>query len=278
MIIIDERFKNQIPPLSLEEYTLLKESIKQDGLRDSLTVWNTTAGQVLIDGHNRFEICKELGIVPHTFEMFFDNREQAEDWIDKNQLGRRNLSPDDFRIILGRRYNRQKKQQSGRSDRDLSGGQFVHPKTAESLAEEHGVNEKTVRRAGQFAEAVDAVTKEQPDLAMMGKKAVMEAARKKLFADAAIKREEKTQDRKLSPEEKRNIENGIREEVQQFMEKGKELIESRLSVNTLDGFLRTVDVHMKYCKSRTEKIEHLQDMIKKCREIVVDMQKEKANG
>jgi hypothetical protein len=34
------------------------------------------------------------------------------------------------------------------SDRDFSGGQIVHLKTAEHLAEEHGVNEKTVRRAG----------------------------------------------------------------------------------------------------------------------------------
>jgi hypothetical protein len=30
-------------------------------------------------------------------------REAASDWIDKNQLGRRNLTPDAFRLLLGRR-------------------------------------------------------------------------------------------------------------------------------------------------------------------------------
>lgn len=275
-IIIDERFRRQIPPLSADEYALLEASLKAEGLRDSLIVWKTQEGHVLLDGHTRHEICQRLKITPHIFEMFFDTREQAEDWIDKNQLGRRNLSPDDFRMILGRRYNRQKLPHGG----DRKSKDQIDPlkNAAESIAAEHGVSAPTVKRAGQYAAAVDAVTQEQPELAGMGPDAVKEAARKKLYADAEIKRKEKQQERKLSPEEKRRIETGIREEVKQFQEQKQSLMESRISVNTIEGFLKTVDVHLKYCKSRTEKIEHLQDMIKKCREIVVSMQKEKADG
>lgn len=275
MIIIDEGFRKQIPPLSATEYGMLKESIKQDGLRDSLIVWKTTAGQVLIDGHNRFDICRELGIAPHVFEMFFDSRDQAEDWIDKNQLGRRNLSPDDFRMILGRRYNRQKMPHGG----DHKSKAQIEPliNAAETIAAEHGVSRETVKRAGQYAAAVDAVTQEQPELARLGPEAVKEAARKKLFSDAEIKRNEKQQQqtgRKLTPEERKRMHDGIRADVKELIEKRDLEARSRISVYSLEGWLSSIDRHLLCCKSRTEKIEHLQDMIKACRKIVIDMQKE----
>ena len=278
-IIIDERFKQQIPPLSTEERALLEDSIKAEGLRDSLTVWKTKDGLVLLDGHNRYEICQKLKIIPHVFEMFLDSREHAEDWIDKNQLGRRNLSPDDFRMILGRRYNRQKKKPTGFADRDLSGGQSVPRwKTAETLAAEHGVSDRTVKRAGQYAAAVDAVTQEQPELAGMGPDAIKEAARKRMFADAATKREEQKQQqetgRKLTPEERKRMHDGIQADVKDLLEKRDLEARSRISVYSLEGWLSSIDRHLACCKSRTEKIEHLQDMIKACRKIVVDMQKE----
>jgi hypothetical protein len=71
------------------------------------------------------------------------------DWIDANQLGRRNLTPDQMSYIRGRLYNRTKKAGGGRTGRDLSGGQSDHPKTAETLAAKHGVSEKTIRRDGK---------------------------------------------------------------------------------------------------------------------------------
>jgi hypothetical protein len=75
-----------------------------------------------------------------------------------NQLGRRNLSPVDFKLALGRRYNRTKKAQGGDH-----GNQHVAkdqndplPNTAAKLATQHGVSEATVKRAGKLAEAVEA--------------------------------------------------------------------------------------------------------------------------
>ena len=53
-------------------------------------------------------------------------------------------------------YDRRKKQAHGGQIRkqmsEKGSGQFVHSKTAEKLAEEHGVNESTVRRAGKLAQ------------------------------------------------------------------------------------------------------------------------------
>jgi hypothetical protein len=75
------------------------------------------------------------------------------DWMDANQLGRRNLTPDQFTLLLGRRYNRTKKAAHGRADRDFSEDQIDTPKTntAATLGEEYGVSEATVKRAGQYA-------------------------------------------------------------------------------------------------------------------------------
>ena len=81
-------------------------------------------------------------------------RRKTEQAIDKNQLGRRNLDARQMSLLRGRRYNRTKRSDGGHGDQK-SGGQNVRPNAAESLAAEHGVNEKTIRRDGEFAEAVE---------------------------------------------------------------------------------------------------------------------------
>jgi DNA modification methylase len=161
-IRIDPAFHRLIPPLLPEEREQLLENLRRDGCREPLTTWGRTG--IILDGHNRFELCTEHGIYFTTTSIELSDRTAAEDWIDANQLGRRNLTPDQRTLLIGRRYNRAKKKQGGRSDRQLWGGQNVHPKTAEAIAKEHNIDEKTVRRAGQFAESVEAVKKLDPEI------------------------------------------------------------------------------------------------------------------
>jgi hypothetical protein len=52
---------------------------------------------VLIDGHNRYEICHRLGIQFQTVRKQFESRDDAIEWIINNQFGRRNLS--DYRCF-----------------------------------------------------------------------------------------------------------------------------------------------------------------------------------
>ena len=77
---------------------------------------------------------------------------------DANQLGRRNLSPVDFKLALGRRYNRTKKTfaEAGASGGASLGQSDPGLSTAAKLATQHGVSEATVKRAGKLAEAVEA--------------------------------------------------------------------------------------------------------------------------
>jgi hypothetical protein len=100
----DTDFKKLIPPLSKEEYDLLKESILKDGCRDAILVWVPTlkserskridldAKRIILDGHNRYEICKKNQIPFATGYVELKDVEEAKIWVIQNQLGRRNLT------------------------------------------------------------------------------------------------------------------------------------------------------------------------------------------
>jgi N6-adenosine-specific RNA methylase IME4 len=147
---IDQEFKNLIPPLLQEEYSGLEASILAEGCRDSLVTWNG----ILIDGHNRYEICTKHGIQYNTVTRDFASRDAVADWIDSNQLGRRNLTPDQMSLLRGRRYNRMKKA----AHRPEKGDQNdpVNPqKTADILSKQHGVSPATIKRDGAAAELLE---------------------------------------------------------------------------------------------------------------------------
>ena len=92
-IMVDAEFKALIPPLSPEEYAQLEENCVREGIRDPLVVWATPSGtQILVDGHNRMKIAAEhAGMHFDVVEKKFDTRADAEAWIIRNQLGRRNI-------------------------------------------------------------------------------------------------------------------------------------------------------------------------------------------
>jgi hypothetical protein len=157
-ITIDSDFRKLIPSITDEERMQLERNIiEAGGVRDPLTLWlRSDDDWVILDGHNRFEICQRLKLPFVYHEVEFDTREEAEDWIDRNQLGRRNLSSHGRKILLGRVYARAKKSDhDGGKGKKRSGGQNAHhsEKTSERIAREHGVDEKTVRRAAKFQQA-----------------------------------------------------------------------------------------------------------------------------
>lgn len=155
-IVTDPEFQSLIPPLTEEELAGLKESLLRDGCLDPLIVWG---GQnILLDGHNRKEICDSFGIDYDVRELEFDSRSEAADWIDGHQLGRRNLTPEQLSLLRGRRYNRRKKIPGGTGTNqhtEQRGKNCPSAKTAERIAKETGVSPRTVKNDGQFADAVE---------------------------------------------------------------------------------------------------------------------------
>ena len=66
-LTVDPEFRDLIPPLNEEELKLLEESLVADGCESPLIVWNG----VIIDGHNRYAICRKHDIpVFHSGEEF----------------------------------------------------------------------------------------------------------------------------------------------------------------------------------------------------------------
>ena len=86
-LIIDREYKELISPLTEEERAGLEKSLLAEGCRDPLVVWNG----VILDGHNRYEICKAHGIEFNIIEKDFSDRGAAKIWIIENQFSRRNL-------------------------------------------------------------------------------------------------------------------------------------------------------------------------------------------
>ncbi len=90
-LTVDQELKSLMPALEKEERELLEESIQKEGCRDPIIAWE---GQnIIIDGINRYEICKKHDIPFKTISKSFESRDEAKIWIIKNQLGRRNLLP-----------------------------------------------------------------------------------------------------------------------------------------------------------------------------------------
>ena len=87
-LVIDPQLAALIPPLTPEERAQLEQNLLAEGCRDPLVVW----GDVLIDGHNRYEICTRHQIEFQVIHMQFQARSDVEAWIIRNQLGRRNLN------------------------------------------------------------------------------------------------------------------------------------------------------------------------------------------
>ena len=100
---IDPEFQSQIPPLTDDEFKQLEENILKEGkLISPLIVW----GNTLVDGHNRYAILqKHPEIYFSTMPLPFESREEVLAWICKNQLGRRNLTPEQKKFLIGKQYS-----------------------------------------------------------------------------------------------------------------------------------------------------------------------------
>ena len=163
---IDPEFQSQIPPLTDDEFKQLEENILKEGkLISPLIVWNNT----LVDGHNRYAILqKHPEIYFSTMPLPFENREEVLAWICKNQLGRRNLTPEQKKYLIGKQYEAEKcanggdrkspAAKSGYGKRNLIGA----PKTCYKVAAESGVGRTYVIEAEHYAKGLDAAEEAVP--------------------------------------------------------------------------------------------------------------------
>ena len=79
--------------------------IRDGKLTDPIIVWNKT----ILDGHNRYNILRKHSYIEYEIkEMEFSSRQEALIWICNHQLGRRNLTPERRKYLIGKRYETEK--------------------------------------------------------------------------------------------------------------------------------------------------------------------------
>ena len=125
-----------------------------------ILVWNGT----IVDGHNRYEILQSHPEIPCSVrDLNLETREEVLVWICKHQLGRRNLTPEQKKFLVGKQYDAEKHDgfHGNQHTRPVpsAGAQNEHQQTAEKtcerIARENHISPSAVRRAALFAAGVD---------------------------------------------------------------------------------------------------------------------------
>ncbi|MBC3787589.1 hypothetical protein [Spirosoma utsteinense] len=229
-----------IPPLLPDELKQLESNIRKDGCREALLVWPTTEGvvsnsdsttplYVLVDGHNRYGICQRNGVDFRVNLVDFDSLEAVRNFMLDNQLGRRNLTPEQTSYLRGLRYLGEKGQR-GKYDRqatsldldpdtDHKGQNVLYDldssesseiasngskskkgiSTAEVLAKQFSVNEKTIKRDAEFAAGLEKLTPALKAEVLAGKSGIKKAVIQQLAKSDAPTGSISSPDTILSP-------------------------------------------------------------------------------
>jgi hypothetical protein len=155
-VLILEELKALIPPLTTDELLQLEQNLLKYGVKDPLAIWetNSTLAQIddlakpvfiLIDGHNRYQICQKHRIDYRINLMNFASLDEVKDYMINYQLGRRNLTAEQTSYLRGLRYLQQKSMRGGSK---TTGEQ---QDVSALLAQEYGVSSRTIKRDGEFA-------------------------------------------------------------------------------------------------------------------------------
>ena len=169
---IDPEFSAQILPLSFDELHQLELNMIRDGkLTDPIIVWNKT----ILDGHNRYNLLKKHSFIEYEIkEMEFSSRQEALIWICNHQLGRRNLTPERRKYLIGKRYETEKQISQNRGNQYTSAKKDATDQndpcqsksgshvTRQRIANETGTSEGYVQRAEKYTNGVEAADEAAP--------------------------------------------------------------------------------------------------------------------
>lgn len=179
-ITVLPELKDLIPPLTADESQQLEQNITKHGIKDPLTIWETTAATaaisdqptpvfILIDGHNRYAIAQQYHLDFRINLVHFTSLAEVKDYMIDYQLGRRNLSPEQASYLRGLRYLQQKNARGG--------NQFAeNENVSAALGKEYGVSSRTIKRDGDFAAGLEKLTPDLKNAVLTGKQKLPKAS------------------------------------------------------------------------------------------------------
>ena len=230
---IDPEFKALIRPLNKEEYSTLEANLILDGCREPIVTWMG----YIVDGHNRYEICNRLHIPYGVVTYDFKSRDEAIVWICNNQLGRRNITEETRKYLIGKQYEAEKATNarnalgSNQYQRRLQEGSHAESyvseegfsresgrRTANRIGEKYHVSSGAVQKYSKYSQALDKLGEKVPELVPLILAGTYKISHENLIVLA-----------EMTPEEIRNhVGKGIGSDTPQF----KRYSESRLNLPT----------------------------------------------
>lgn len=170
-ILILPELEQLIPPLLTDERQQLEQNIIREGCREALLIWQTTEETInpdtknshtvyaLIDGHNRYSICMKHGIDFKIHLVSFNTLYDVRQYMIDNQLGRRNLTPEQVSYLRGMKYLTEKKEKGKYERLEYKGQNVLYGaeavSTSEKLGKRFNVSEKTIKRDAEFASGLE---------------------------------------------------------------------------------------------------------------------------
>ncbi len=278
-LIIDPEFSGHIPPLADEELQQLEANILADGaVINPIIIWNG----IIVDGHNRYNIIQQHPEIPYrTFEKQFPDRLAVLAWICKNQLGRRNLTPEQKKYLIGKQYSAEKRAESFHGNQyttQESGGyqndnHQKSEKTYKRIARENGVGAAYIHRAERFANGIDAAEEAEPGI----RQEILSGTIKPTAAEVAAVATAPPEQRQELAQNLRKARNQKSEELRQIQEISKNMETSRgvTEESMLDTVAALTETMMSSCDRCFQDFPSLLNTPKFRKRVIAIMQKPK---
>jgi len=153
-LIVDPDLASLLTPHTACELATLENLLATQGCLDPIIAWEDRS--IIIDGMARYEICTRRNISFRTVRIHFADMEAAREWRIRHQLARRNIPPIAASYYRGLLF-KSTKRPGTRTDR-TSG-----KNCGRSLAELHGISERTLTSDAKLATALDQLATELHD-------------------------------------------------------------------------------------------------------------------
>jgi hypothetical protein len=150
---IDEEFAALCGKPTADVQERLRASLIENGLQESLKVWKET--DILLDGHSRLSLLRELGIKPRFESLSFATREKARNWIMDWALLHKPLARARRLYFVGKLHLAERKDPKATTFGSRLRQVDAAGATASRIGRAAGLSKKTVERCAAFAQAVD---------------------------------------------------------------------------------------------------------------------------
>ncbi|MBI1325717.1 hypothetical protein GC170_21340 [bacterium] len=163
-IEIHPELESCLPAPSDQQLEQLRESLRTDGMISGVipcSIAELPGKHFILDGHTRYREAISLGIVPIIDTdglQFFETVAQAVQWICKFQAARRNLTSEQYNLLLGRFYKAVKNDVGANQHTSGRVDQIEPPSsTAEKVAAEFDVSPSKVKRSSSKVDKLESL-------------------------------------------------------------------------------------------------------------------------